>query len=187
MKFGKVLTYKDIDEAKKLVGKKVVASDFYASICDDDTACDCAYDTLKAVHADKVCPFECNTFYDGAQFIREILPDKPEYEPYDLSDKKVRDSLRGRWYKAEDLAVIEKAYRENPDDMKARVAYLEAGIREVRARLKRMYEESQYHFGYWNGVKAGVGFAVRLLDEILPESDEESGLPILTRDKEVEE
>lgn len=90
---------------------------------------------------------------------------------------------------AEDLAVIEKAYRENPDDMKARVAYLEAGIREVRARLKRMYEESPYHFGYWNGldVKAGVGFAVRLLDEILPASDEESGLPILTRDKEVEE
>ena len=85
---------------------------------------------------------------------------------------------------AEDLAVIEKAYRENPDDMKARVAYLEAGIREVRARLKRMYEESQYHFGYWNGVKAGVGFAVRLLDEILPESDEEMGLPILTRDEE---
>lgn len=90
----------------------------------------------------------------------------------------------------EDLAVIEKAYRENQDDMKARVAYLEAGIREVRARLKRMYEESQYHFDsveYWNGVEAGAGFAVRLLDEILPESDEESGLPILTRDKEVEE
>lgn len=88
---------------------------------------------------------------------------------------------------AEGLAVIEKALRDNSHDMKARVAYLEAGIREVRARLKRMYEESQYHFGYWNGVKAGVGFAVRLLDEILPESDEESGLPILTRDKEVED
>ena len=96
MKFGKVLTYKDIDEAKKLVGKKVVASDFYASICDDDTACDCMYDTLKAVHADKVCPFECDTIY-STQFIREILLDKPEYEPYDLTDPAVRDSLRGRW------------------------------------------------------------------------------------------
>ena len=73
----------------------------------------------------------------------------------------------------EDLAVIEKAYRENPDDMKARVAYLEAGIREVRARLKRMY-----------GAEAYVAFAIRLLDEILPESDEEMGLPILTRDEE---
>lgn len=99
MRLGKVLTYKDVDEARRLIGKKVVASDFYASICDDDTACDCMYDTLKAVHADKVCPFECITFY-GTQFIREIL-DEAKYEPYDLSDKKVRDSLRGRWYKWE--------------------------------------------------------------------------------------
>lgn len=98
MKFGKVLTYKDIDEAKKLIGKTVVASDFYASICDDDTACDCMCDTLKAVHADKTCPFECNTIY-STQFIREVLPDKPEYEPYDLSDPKVRDSMRGEWFR----------------------------------------------------------------------------------------
>ena len=28
MKFGKVLTYKDIEEAEKLIGKKVLASDF---------------------------------------------------------------------------------------------------------------------------------------------------------------
>lgn len=99
MKLGRVLTYKDLDEARMLIGKKVVASDFYALICDDDTACDCTYDTLKAVHAGKACPFECDTFY-GTQFIREILldePDKPRYEPYDLSDPAVRDSLRGRW------------------------------------------------------------------------------------------
>lgn len=100
MRLGKVLTYKDVDEARRLIGKKVVASDFYAPICDDDTACDCMYDTLKAVHADKTCPFECNTIY-STQFIREVLPDKPEYEPYDLSDPKVRDSLRGRWFRDE--------------------------------------------------------------------------------------
>lgn len=95
MRLGKVLTYKDVDEARRLIGKKVVASDFYASICDDDTACDCMYDTLKAVHADKVCPFEYNTIY-STQFIREIL-DEAKYEPYDLSDPAVRKSLRGRW------------------------------------------------------------------------------------------
>ena len=100
MRLGKVLTYKDVDEARRLIGKKVVASDFYAPICDDDTACDCVHDTLKAVHADKVCPFECITFY-GTQFIREIL-DEAKYEPYDLSNPKMRDSLRGRWYKVED-------------------------------------------------------------------------------------
>ena len=97
MKLGPVLTYKDVDEAKRLIGKKVVASDFYASICDDDTACDCVHDTLKAVHADKVCPFECITFYD-TQFIREIL-DEAKYEPYDFSDPAVRDSLRGKWFR----------------------------------------------------------------------------------------
>lgn len=97
MKLGRVLTYKDLDEARRLIGKKVVASDFYASICDDDTACDCIHDTLKAVHAEDDCPFECNTIY-STQFIREIL-DEAKYEPYDLSDKKVRDSLRGKWFK----------------------------------------------------------------------------------------
>lgn len=97
MKLGRVLTYKDLDEARRLIGKKVVASDFYASICDDDTACDCIHDTLKAVHAEDDCPFECNTIY-STQFIREIL-DEAKFEPYDLSDKKVRDSLRGKWFK----------------------------------------------------------------------------------------
>lgn len=100
MRLGKVLTYKDVDEARRLIGKKVVASDFYAPICDDDTACDCVHDTLKAVHADKVCPFECITFY-GTQFIREVIDDEPRYEPYDLSDPEVRDSLRGRWFRDE--------------------------------------------------------------------------------------
>lgn len=99
MRFGRVLTYKDLDEARRLIGKKVVASDFYALICDDDTACDCVHDTLKAVHAEDDCPFECNTIY-STQFIREIL-DEAKYEPYDLSDKKVRDSLRGRWFRDE--------------------------------------------------------------------------------------
>lgn len=99
MKLGPVLTYKDLDEARRLIGKKVVASDFYAPICDDDTACDCIHDTLKAVDAEDACPFECNTIY-STQFIREIL-DEAKYEPYDLSDKKVRDSLRGRWFRDE--------------------------------------------------------------------------------------
>lgn len=99
MKLGRVLTYKDVDEARRLIGKKVVASDFYASICDDDTTCDCIHDTLKAVHAEDDCPFECNTIY-STQFIREVL-DEAKYEPYDLSDPKVRDSLRGRWFRDE--------------------------------------------------------------------------------------
>lgn len=89
MIFGKVLTYHDIDEARKLVGKKVVASDVYASICDDDTACDCIHDTLKAVHAEDDCPFECNTIY-STQFIREIL-DEESGLPILTRDKEVEE------------------------------------------------------------------------------------------------
>lgn len=87
----------------------------------------------------------------------------------------------------EDLALIEKAFRDNPHDMKARVAYLETGIREVRARLASMKDCGELKLcskDYSEGVLDGAAFAVRLLEEILPESDEEMGLPILTRDEE---
>lgn len=82
----------------------------------------------------------------------------------------------------EDLAVIEKAYREHPDDLKVRVAYLETGIREVRARLASMKDCGELKLcskDYSEGVLDGAAFAVRLLEEILPESDEEMGKPVL--------
>lgn len=104
MKFGKVLTYKNVDEAKKLIGKRVVASD---TLFEAEN-----YEKLyrEALRRGGIClskvvegsPFPFRVSNGAAyQFIREVLPDKPEYEPYDLSDKKVRDSLRGRWYKWE--------------------------------------------------------------------------------------
>lgn len=103
MIFGKVLTYHDIDEARKLVGKKVVCSDCLKNI-EDEKWCSCEI----LLRLEKVDDFDIPfIFHNGTryQFIREILPDKPEYEPryepYDLSDPKVRDSLRGRWYKWE--------------------------------------------------------------------------------------
>ena len=100
MKFGKVLTYKDIDEAKKLEGKKVACSGCLKNI-EDEKWCSCGI----LLRLEKVDDFDIPfIFHNGTryQFIREVLPDKLEYEPYDLSDPKVRDSLRGRWYKVED-------------------------------------------------------------------------------------
>lgn len=85
---------------------------------------------------------------------------------------------------------IENACHVNPTDMKERVSYLEAGIKEVRARLTllRDWESSaRYARFYWDGVKDGAAFAIRLLDEILPASDEEMGVPILTRDGKEDE
>lgn len=103
MKLGRVLTYKDIEEAKKLVGKKVLYSDYQGAIESDGCS---SGDTLLAVREDSIEPFIVETARYHAdkkdrayQFIREILPDEPEYEPYDFSDSKVRDSMRGRWYR----------------------------------------------------------------------------------------
>ena len=106
MKFGKVLTYKDIDEAKKLIGKEVIYSDYLGVIESDGCR---PGDTLLAVREDSTEPFLVETARYHAdredkayQFIREILSDEPEgpqYKPYDLSDPKVRDSLRGRWFR----------------------------------------------------------------------------------------
>lgn len=100
MKFGKVLTYKDIDEAKKIIGKKVVCSDCLKDI-EDEEWCSCGILLRLEKVDDFNIPF---IFHNGTryQFIREVIDDEPRYEPYDLSDKKVRDSLRGRWYKFED-------------------------------------------------------------------------------------
>lgn len=108
MIFGKVLTYHDIDEARKLVGKKVVYSKCFKSINDFQDCLGIANDLglliLNEVRdgSGLYYPFRLS---DGTvtQFIREVVEDEPDphYEPYDLSDPKVRDSLRGRWYKWE--------------------------------------------------------------------------------------
>ena len=103
MEFGKVLTYRDVKEAKKLIGKKVVASNILMYIDDEkwgQTYNECCLEKIVGGAHSFLMSDGC--FY---QFIREVLPDKPtqpRYEPYNLSDKNVRDSLRARWYKVED-------------------------------------------------------------------------------------
>ena len=97
MKFGPVLTYIDVDEAEKLIGKKVIHTDSFKYI---ETRPDkwLRPTILTGVDKGDSCyyPFK---LLDGTvvQFIREVIDDEPHYEPYDLSDPAVRDSLRGRW------------------------------------------------------------------------------------------
>lgn len=108
MKFGKVLTYKDVTEAEKLVGKKVVYSNCFKSINNYQDCLGIANDLglliLNEVREDTglYYPFWLSAG-TVVQFIREVIEDEPEeprYEPYDLSDPKVRDSLRGEWFLA---------------------------------------------------------------------------------------
>lgn len=78
MKFGKVLTYHDVDEARKLVGKKVVHADSLKYI---ETRPDkwLRPTILAGVDKGDSCyyPFK---LLDGSfvQFIREVIEDEPE-------------------------------------------------------------------------------------------------------------
>lgn len=79
MKFGKVLTYHDVDEARKLVGKKVVHADSLKYI---ETRPDKWLRPTILTGVDKgdsryYPPFQ---LLDGyvAQFIREAIEDEPE-------------------------------------------------------------------------------------------------------------
>lgn len=102
MKLGKVLTYKDVDEARRLIGKRVVAANtlfgaenyenLYREALGRSGIC-----LSKVVEGNRY-PFRVSNG-TVCQFIREVIDEEPHYEPYDLSDPKVRDSLRGRWYK----------------------------------------------------------------------------------------
>lgn len=99
MEFGKVLTYKDIAEAEKIIGKKVIYTDNFKYI---ETSPDkwLRPTILTGVDKGDSCYYPFKLLAGTvAQFIREVIEDEsyPHYEPYDLSDPKVRDSLRGRW------------------------------------------------------------------------------------------
>lgn len=69
MKYGKVLTYKDSEETKKLIGKEVVVSDYLAYIEDHPEKKETAI--LKDVIPTAPYPFA--TSNGRYQFIREII------------------------------------------------------------------------------------------------------------------
>ena len=113
MKLGPVLTYKDIDEAKRLLGKKVVFSD-NLNLIENDSHCkneSHQNSVLTHISDDNSRPF-VDSIGIKNQFIREVIeddPEEPRYKPYDLSDPAVRKSLRGRWYKRVDRNDFERA------------------------------------------------------------------------------
>lgn len=95
MKLGKVLSYKDIDEAKTLIGKKVLASNVQALIESDKKCEEEGYPPdykmigiLREVNDKYLHPYQCyHQTLIGYQFIREVIEDpsdQSEYEPYDL-------------------------------------------------------------------------------------------------------
>lgn len=81
MKFGKVLTYKDVREAEDLIGKKVAVSPTLKRIEEHPEVC--IVTTLNGVSREGLFPFifddEGNTAY--VQFIREVKEEKT-YRPF---------------------------------------------------------------------------------------------------------
>lgn len=73
MKFGKVLTYKDIEEAKKLIEKKVVCSDSFQGIVDYPELG--IITILKDIKSQFTFLFK--TSKGNFQFIREVI-EEPE-------------------------------------------------------------------------------------------------------------
>ena len=82
MRFGKVLTYHDIDEARKLIGKEVIYSDNFKEIgtkADELASFWGRPVTLTEVGDDPSAffPFALEN-NSSSQFIREIIKDEPE-------------------------------------------------------------------------------------------------------------
>lgn len=82
MRFGKVLTYKDVTEAEKLEGKKVVAS-MNLFLIEDEASCRAYTKHYKVTLAGArkgLLPFAISEGdkVDKVQFIREVIEDEPE-------------------------------------------------------------------------------------------------------------
>lgn len=84
MTYGKIYTYKDVKEAKKLIGKKVVASDYLAEI--DEPAIK-SISILTSVSAkNRLYPFTVRDLFGNIQFIREVIEPEVSYK-YKVGDR----------------------------------------------------------------------------------------------------
>ena len=89
MKFGKVLTYKDIEEAEKLIGKKVLASDFQ-KIVDKGEFEELITELIAVeVKGDGMRPFFTKNGH-WRQFIREVIE---EDEPKRMTNRQLAEWL----------------------------------------------------------------------------------------------
>ena len=98
MMLGELLTYKDANLAVHLIGERFK----FSNVLSETEHGNGISSTLFDVVLGNDYPF---VFYlpggdECYQFIREVVEDapaEPRYEPYDLSDPPVRESLREKW------------------------------------------------------------------------------------------
>ena len=85
MKYGRVLTYKDAEEAKKLIGKKVVGSYCLSKI--ENYPEKIEPEILTGIDDELDFIFKAGDYY-GFQFIREIIE---EEEPQIMTDRQLAE------------------------------------------------------------------------------------------------
>lgn len=91
MKYGPVICDPNSEEAKRLIGKKVITNDCYSYISDPNNVFD--HKVLKKIDARYSSPFfaEYNNANWGSTFIREVIEEKPKYRPYKDTEEMVED------------------------------------------------------------------------------------------------
>lgn len=82
MKYGPIIFDPTSEEAKALIGKKVVGGWSFVAIKTTPEACTTA--TLSHI-------YNSGNPFDGFTFIREIIEDKPTYRPYESCDEMIGD------------------------------------------------------------------------------------------------
>lgn len=81
MKFSdKIYTYKDIEEAKKLIGRKVIKGNVLKAI--ENPTGDIIVEKLVKIQPDSSFPFITDGQVNDYEFIREVIEDEPSYRPF---------------------------------------------------------------------------------------------------------
>lgn len=147
MRFGKVLTYRDIDEARKLIGKEVIYSDNFKEIGTQADALASFWSrpvTLTEVGdaPSAFFPFALEN-NSSSQFIREIIKDEQEInkaigkiaENYGAKEQKEQSLQRCEECCAELIQTVEKLTRgETP----GRILSLIEEIADARIMMSQL-------------------------------------------------
>lgn len=104
VRYGEIICDPTSEEAKKLVGKTVIASNVFTDIMEPKWF---GRNTLLEINSGDVYPFkvgDSNVIYTYT-FIREVIEDEPKYRPYKDTDEMVSDFCERFGFEETDFAV----------------------------------------------------------------------------------
>lgn len=115
MKYGKILTYKDVEEAKRLIGKKIAVSDSFKLITEDPDSR--PHTLLVCIDEWDKRPFICED-NSNWQFAREIEEESPKRMTYrQLSKWLARGNGQAFIHFDKQLCFTDFHYQRSEDDI----------------------------------------------------------------------